>query len=316
MFHPALAKGCLLQRIIHSFDDATREEKEKHFSTLKGYIWNTILGLAERVAFQIINVTEKENAQSTNEAVVVPQAKKQRISDPALALLETLVSTQATKPIATTEKMPNQMAQQELEYYLNIPQEQWPRFEDTLSWWNSTIVADNMPCFSQVAKALLSCTPSSGGLECDFGLLKDVVKAKRASLNQGFVEVEMMLKLNKHLFISCPEKVVKLPNDKWEDYIPKRPQAEDVDADGDDEGEEAAPGEQLEEEETTFHSVSNIQNNRESEETDSDTNSLEEFGLDEYGDIVQETQLPLTDSQLSTVTVFDPEETQIPGKLY
>jgi hypothetical protein len=173
-----------------------------------------------------------------------------------------------------------------------------------------------MPCFSQVAKALLSCTPSSGGLECDFGLLKDVVKAKRASLNQGFVEVEMMLKLNKHLFISCPEKVVKLPNDKWEDYIPKRPQAEDVDADGDDEGEEAAPGEQLEEEETTFHSVSNIQNNRESEETDSDTNSLEEFGLDEYGDIVQETQLPLTDSQLSTVTVFDPEETQIPGKLY
>jgi hypothetical protein len=76
MFHPALANGCLLQRIIHSFDDATREEKEKHFSTLKGYIWKTILGLAERVAFQIINVTEKENAQSTNEAVVVPQAKK------------------------------------------------------------------------------------------------------------------------------------------------------------------------------------------------------------------------------------------------
>ncbi len=72
----------------------------------------------------------------------------------------------------------------------------------------------------------------------------------------------------------------------------------------------------MEEEETTFHSVSNTQNNRESEETDSDTNSLEEFGLDEYGDIVQETQLPLMDSQLSTVTVFDPEEMQIPGKLY
>jgi hypothetical protein len=94
---------------------------------------------------------------------------------------------QATKPITTTEKMPNQMAQQELEYYLNIPPEQWPRFEDTLSWWNSRTVADNMPCFLQVANALLSCTPSSGGLECDFGLLKDVVKSKQASLSQGFV---------------------------------------------------------------------------------------------------------------------------------
>jgi hypothetical protein len=38
------------------------------------------------------------------------------------------------------------------------------------------------------------------------------------------------------------------------------------------------------------------------EQTDSDTDSLEEFGLDEYGDIVEETQVPLTDSQLSTVT--------------
>jgi hypothetical protein len=316
MFHPALANGRLLQRIIHSFDDATREEKEKHYSTLKCFIWNTVMGLAERVAFQIINVAEKENAQSTNEAIAVPKAKKQRVMDPSLALLETLVSTQATRPIATTERMPNQMAQQELDYYLNIPPEQWPRFEDTLNWWNSRIVADNMPCLSQVAKAILSCTPSSGGLECDFGLLKDVVKSKRASLSQGFVEVEMMLKLNKHLFISCPEKVIKLPNDKWEDYIPKRPQAEE--ADGDDEGDEegTAPNEEIEEEGATINCVSNTQSNRESEDTDSDTNSLEEFGLDEYGDIVQETQLPLTDSQLSTVTVFDPEETQIPGKLY
>ena len=117
-------------------------------------------------------------------------------------------------------------------------------------------------------------------------------------------------------FISCPEKVIKLPNDKWEDYIPKRPQAEE--ADGDDEGDEGgtAPNEEIEEEGATINCVSNTQSNRESEDTDSDTNSLEEFGLDEYGDIVQETQLPLTDSQLSTVTVFDPEETQIPGKLY
>jgi hypothetical protein len=234
----------------------------------------------------------------------------------SLALLETSVSTQATRPIATTEKIPNQMAQQELDYYLNIPQEQWPRFEDTLTWWNSRIVADNMPCLSQVAKALLSCTPSSSGLECDFGLLKDVVKSKRVSLSQGFVEVKMMLKLNKHLFISCPEKVIKLPNDKWEEYIPKRPQVEEADADGDDEGEGTAHNEEFEEEGATINCVSNQSNNRQSEQTDSDTDSLEGFGIDEYGDIVEETQVAPTDSQLSTVTVFDPEETQILGKLY
>jgi hypothetical protein len=37
------------------------------------------------------------------------------------------------------------------------------------------------------------------------------------------MEIEMMLKLNKNMFITYPEKVVKLPNEKWKDYIPIRP---------------------------------------------------------------------------------------------
>jgi len=39
------------------------------------------------------------------------------------------------------------------------------------------------------------------------------------------------------------------------------------------------------------------------------------FNADEYGNIVEPTQETVTDSQLSTTRVFDPDETQIPGRL-
>jgi hypothetical protein len=44
----------------------------------------------------------------------------------------------------------------------------------------------------------------------------------------------MMLKLNKHLFLSSPQDIVKLADDKWQDRIPKR-LADNVDSDEEDE---------------------------------------------------------------------------------
>ncbi len=133
--------------------------------------------------------------------------------------------------------MPQQKARNEINYYQAITPDQWPTFDETLNWWHSRVIREAMPCLSQVATAILGCNPSSGGLECDFGFLKDVIKPKRAALGQGFVEVEMMLKMNKHLFFMNPEKVLWLPNDKWQEYIPQRtPTNEGLLGDFDDDG--------------------------------------------------------------------------------
>ena len=56
-----------------------------------------------------------------------------------------------------------------------------------------------MPCLAEVVVVLLASKPRSGGLECDFGSLHDIIIPKRSLLGGIFAEASIMLKLNKHL---------------------------------------------------------------------------------------------------------------------
>ncbi|KAH9533176.1 hypothetical protein CY35_18G037800 [Sphagnum magellanicum] len=101
--------------------------------------------------------------------------------------------------------------------------ELWPESAELCKWWARQT---SMPCLMQAALAILANKPSSSGLKCDLGSLSDVLARKRSSLRAGLVEINVFLKINKHLILTNPTEVVLLDkkmNLSWENNIPKRP---------------------------------------------------------------------------------------------
>jgi hypothetical protein len=242
VFHPELASMKLLRKIINLFPDTMEMEKEQHYNFVSQHIWKQITQLVEQAAYhELTKVPMAEDQRQCERVVVTPRdnpAKKMRYADPTKALLQSLIDSDAEVVSPEShQRSPPMIAAAEIRCYKNIPPSEWPVFEKTIEWWDSQSIREQMPCLSQVALAFLGCKPSAGPLECDFGSLNDVLAPKRAALSQGMVEIEMMLKLNKHLLLLHPEAVTKLPNSVWEAHIPNCPRCENNEGSNTDEEE-------------------------------------------------------------------------------
>jgi hypothetical protein len=192
------------------------------------FIWNKIRCLAETVAAPIV-LKKKQMARSTLAGQLERPTKRVKTLELLSAALD-IVTDDDKKDVngsgecfETTAQMVNAKVQilKGIGDETNI--ELWPESVELCKWWARQI---SMPCLMQAALAILANKPSSGGLECDLGSLSDVLAPKRSSLRAGLVEINMFLKINKHLILTNPTEVALLDkkmNLNWENNIPKRP---------------------------------------------------------------------------------------------
>jgi len=205
----------------------TQESLQKqHFVFVNQFIWNKIKCLAETVAASIV-LKKQQMAGSTLAQRLERPAKRVKTLELLLVALDIVVDDDkkdvngSGEHFETAAQMVNAKVQilKGIGAKTNI--ELWSESAELCKWW---VRQTSMPCLMQATLAILANKPSSGGLECDLGSLSDVLAPKRSSLCAGLVEINMFLKINKHLIPTNPAEVAPLDKKmNWENNIPKRP---------------------------------------------------------------------------------------------
>lgn len=206
--------------------------REQHFKFVIAFIWKKITYLAETVAEGALSKSNNDQSENSNAPAArrEPPSKRAKTgnSEWAIDLLSeafnlTQTSSRPEQAHARSKKSAQQMVEDEISILKEVGNERnretWPTSENTCSWWAAE-QRNRLPFLGQAALAILANKPSSGGLECDLGTMKDVLAPKRSSMRPGLVEMSMFLKINKKLIPRNPDEIVRLDK-TWADKIPK-----------------------------------------------------------------------------------------------
>jgi len=207
----------------------TQESLQKqHFVFVNQFIWNKIRCLAETVVAPIV-LKKQQMAGSTPAGRLGRPEKRIKTLELLSAALDIVADDDKKDVNGSGEcfETAAQVVNAEVQILKGIGDETnielWPESTELCKWWTRQT---SMPCLMQAALAILANKPSSGGLECDLGSLLDVLAPKRSLLRANLVEINMFLKINKHLIPTNPTEVVllnKKMNLSWENNIPKWP---------------------------------------------------------------------------------------------
>ncbi len=229
-----MTSGKILAKLINATNidrldihvDWTQESLQKqHFVFVNQFIWNKIKCLAEIVAASIV-LKKQQMAGSTPARRLERSAKRVKTLELLSTTLDIVADDDKKDVNGSGERFETaaQMVNVEVQILKRIGAETnielWLESAEQCKWWARQT---SMPCLMQAALAILANKPSSGGLECDLGSVSDVLVPKRSLLRAGLVEINMFLKINKHLILTNPAEVAPLDKKmNWENNIPKR----------------------------------------------------------------------------------------------
>jgi len=235
MLYPPMTSGKILAKFINATNidrldihvGWTQESLQKqHFVFVNQFIWNKIKCLAETVVTPIV-LKKQQMAGSTPARRLERPTKRVKTLELPSATLDIVADDDKKDVNGSGERFETaaQMVNAEVQILKGIGIETnielWSESAELCKWW---ACQTSMPCLMWAALAILANKPSSGGLECDLGSLLDVLAPKRSLLHAGLVEINMFLKINKHLIPTNLTKVAPLDKKmNWENNIPKRP---------------------------------------------------------------------------------------------